>query len=115
MAASSQISFYYATGGEIRWDAAKSVGNSRQGMMLILSGLGPTIAAATVMLVVSVLLAAWIYPLMTKWMYSVFSKWLHVPNEQLPGADNSRTPSSGVRTWTIRAAIVTLFLWIIRP
>ncbi|CAL5867580.1 uncharacterized protein PFLUO_LOCUS1799 [Penicillium psychrofluorescens] len=115
MAASSQISFYNATGGEIRWDAAKSVGNSRQGMMLILSGLGPTIAAATVMLVVSVLLAAWIYPLMTKWMCSVFSKWLHVPEEQLPGADNSRAPSSAVRTWTIRAAIITLLLWIIRP
>ncbi|KAJ5818462.1 hypothetical protein N7474_004053 [Penicillium riverlandense] len=115
MAASSQISFYYATGGEIRWDAAKSVGNSRPGMMLILSGLGPTIAAATVMLIISLLLAAWIYPLMTKWMCSVFSKWLDDSEEQLPGADNSGAPSSRGRTWTVRVAIVTLLLWIIRP
>ncbi|CAI7630328.1 unnamed protein product [Penicillium bialowiezense] len=116
LATSSQVSFYSQTGSEIRWDAARSVGASRQGMNLILSGLAPMVATATVLSVASWLAAQGIWNLMTRWLCSIAhigdTKMYH----QLPGPSDLRSlVSNKSRLWTLVASAVTIGLWLVRP
>lgn len=113
LAASSQFSFYYKTGGEIRWDAAKSVGGSRQGMKMFLSGLVPTTAAAMIILTASWFATPGIYILMTRWLRSL-SNFSWLPNNQLPGGHKSSV-SKLARVWTLRVGVLVAVLWIFRP
>lgn len=58
--ASSQFGFSYATGAEIRWDAASSLATDSAGLKLLLSGMVPVFAFGTLLLVSSWL---WATPL----------------------------------------------------
>ncbi|CAG8945350.1 unnamed protein product [Penicillium salamii] len=116
LATSSQVSFYSQTGSEIRWDAARSVGASRQGMNLILSGLAPMVATATVISVASWLAAQGIWNLMSRWLTSLAHLGDAKIYHQLPGPSDLRSlVSNKSRLWTLIASGVTIILWLVRP
>jgi hypothetical protein len=115
-ATSSQVSFYSQTGSEIRWDAARSVGASRQGMNLILSGLAPMVATATVISVAAWLAAQGIWNVMSRWLCSIARPGDATLYHQLPGpSDVRRLVSNQSRLWTLIASVATLGLWLVRP
>ncbi|KAJ5449079.1 hypothetical protein N7445_003900 [Penicillium cf. griseofulvum] len=115
IATASQVSFYSQTGSEIRWDAARSVGASRQGMKLILSGLVPMAATTTVISVASWLMAQGIWNFMTRWLCSLH-KLGDTTSGVLPGPSDLRNlVSNRPRLWTIVGTGVTIGLWLIRP
>ncbi|KAJ5101715.1 hypothetical protein NUU61_003937 [Penicillium alfredii] len=117
VATSSQFSFYYVTGGEIRWGAAKSIGTSRRGMRLLLSGLVPTVASATVIGIASCIAAPGIWHWMTRWLHSL-------SNSLRPKSLTSKAPprdtledfvSHKPRFYTFSAGLLITGLWVIRP
>ena len=116
LATSSQISFYSQTGSEIRWDAARSVGASRQGMKLILSGLVPMAATTTVITVASWLSAQGIWNLMTRWLCSLANIGDTKTYTMLTGPSDLRSlVSNRSRLWTLVGTGITIGLWLIRP
>ncbi|KAJ5675639.1 hypothetical protein N7462_008536 [Penicillium macrosclerotiorum] len=70
--ASSQLSFYFVTGSEIRWDAATSVGNDPAGRKLMLSGLKAFLVAATMLLMASFLCNSIIWTVFHSWLSDIF-------------------------------------------
>ncbi|RJE18711.1 Sulfatase domain protein [Aspergillus sclerotialis] len=116
-AASSQIGFYFVTGAEVRWNAAKSVGDDPEGRKLMLSGLKPVLCAGLFLLVLSWLLASGITSVMNNWFAAVTGAFSEESTEQLPGANQKG--GSGLRRrgkqWTIIAAAVVFALWLVRP
>ncbi|CAG7939130.1 unnamed protein product [Penicillium nalgiovense] len=116
LATSSQVSFYSQTGSEIRWDAARSVGASRQGMKLILSGLVPMAATTTVITVASWLIAQGIWNLMTRWLCSLANLGDTKSYTMLTGPSDLRNlVSNRSRLWTLVGTGMTIGLWLIRP
>ncbi|KAJ5779383.1 hypothetical protein N7457_007103 [Penicillium paradoxum] len=116
IATASQFSFYSQTGSEIRWDAARSVGASRQGMKLILSGLVPMAITTTVISVASWLMAPWIWNFMSRWLCTLSNIGDVKSYRLLPGAPNLRNITSNKpRFWTIVGCGVTIVLWLVRP
>ncbi|KAJ5762274.1 uncharacterized protein N7511_005656 [Penicillium nucicola] len=118
VATASQISFYSSTGSEIRWDAARSVGASRQGMKLILSGMATMVAAATVIGIASWLSAQGIWNVMSRWLCALLNIRgdTKTPLEQQSGPSDLRSLYyNRSRFWTLIGCGVTFGLWIVRP
>lgn len=125
VATASQFSFFYKTGAEIRWDAALSVGSSGSGLKLILSGLVPTVVAASVIFALSCVASSWVHALVNRWLTSLA---LPVPPaEALPLSEfvNFRSYKSlgglwpgalsAPRLWTTCVCTTTLLLWLVQP
>lgn len=118
VAASSQIGFFYVTGSEIQWGAAKSFRNDPAGMKLLLSGLQPVLLVAAILTFI-----AW---LATPYLSNVVGGWLSAvldttgPEEsrlELPLA-NIEIPSrkaKPIQIWTLCMAAAIVGLQFIRP
>lgn len=115
VAASSQIGFFFVTGSEVRWNAAKSVGNDPEGRKLMLSGLRPVLCAAVFLLLLSFVLASGISLILGKWLSSVFTALSPEDTQQLPGATSKGGLRKRGRQWTLFVCAGVFVLWLVRP
>lgn len=115
------MSFYYETGGEIRWDAARSVGASQSGLKLILSGLGPTLVFSTILFAASWFAAPGIYAVLYRWRGALSQPWSAFrqgcPDEAFyaPASLKGGLATNRARLWTIIVGSLTLVIWFVRP
>jgi hypothetical protein len=123
IASASQYSFFYKTGGEIRWDAARSVASNESGLKLILSGLTPTLTFSGILFAVSWFSAPLILLVMSRWLCSLpglsghksSGKETLLPSNQNAGSAFRGLTPAGPTFWTLFAAMSTMALWMIRP
>lgn len=116
--ASSQISFYFETGSEVRWDAATTVGNDPEGRKLMLSGMRSFLGAAMIIFLVSWLCTPGIWQIINTWLTAVFStSTAEKADEELPLTNLQRVLHKGqyVRLWTVFAVSMTVGLQLTRP
>lgn len=118
VAASSQIGFFYVTGSEIQWGAAKSFQNDPAGMKLLLSGLQPVVLVGVIITFIAWSVTPHLYNLVGGWLSAIldttapekFCLELPVANMKLPARK-----TKPIQFWTLCIAVTTLILQFIRP
>lgn len=115
---SSQLSFYFVTGSEVRWDAVTSVGNDAEGRKLMLSGLKPFLGSACILLIMSWVFTRVCSAVFDQWLSALFGFHSHGDMHEEASIDDQNTVTRRkrpVRLWTLIGFVGTLVLLLVRP